>query len=158
MLVNLPKPEEKKEAAAKKKDKDKEAPPDPTDGLKQLAFCRKQSGSNDCDSNFPTLVVDVPKLDDAKPKPSLDKHDPIAVNTRQVTITGNLLDQVVAIEHAKASLAFRLVPAKDPGKSPSLMIDLPDFIAKVPGGYSLLVTFADKSVTGYLLTIQKSGS
>jgi hypothetical protein len=31
-------------------------------------------------------------------------------------------------------------------------------IAKVPGGYSLLVTYADKSVTGYLLTIKKQGS
>jgi hypothetical protein len=170
MLVNLPKPEEKKAASGKEQDKedpkdkkkekhkDKKAPADPTDGLKQLAFCRKQATSDTCDPNFPTLVVDVPKLDDAKPKPSLDKHDPVAVNTRQVTITGSMLDQVVAIEHAKTSLAFRLASPKDAGKSPSLVVDLPDSIAKVPGGYSLLITFADKSVTGYVLTIQKSGS
>ena len=61
-----------------------------------------------------------------------------------------MLDQVVSIEHTKVSLSFRLVR----GKTPSLVVDLPDFIAKLPGGYSLLVTFADKSTTDYLLTIQ----
>ena len=49
---------------------------------------------------------------------------------------------------------FRLVP----GKSASLLIDLPDSIATVPGGCTLLVTFADKSTSAYLLTIEKRGS
>ncbi len=138
------------------KKKDKKSALDPTDGLRQLAFCRKPETdkAKQCDENFPTLLVDVPKLDTPAAKPSLDKHDPVPVNTHQVTITGSMLDQVVSIEHAKASLGFRLVP----GKNPSLLIDLPDAIAKVPGGYSLLVTFADKSATGYLLTVKTSGS
>jgi hypothetical protein len=153
LKVTLPKPpEEKKDASGKKKDKDKEQAIDPTDGLRQLAFCRKQGGGDDCDSNFPMLIVDVPKLEAAKP--SLEDHDPVPVNTHKVTITGSELDQVVSIEHAKVSLAFRIVP----GKSPSLELDLPDSIAAVPGGYSLLVTFADKSRVVYLLTIQKSAS
>ncbi len=151
LKVSLPKPLEAKADASGKK-KDKEQAIDPTDGLRQLAFCRKQEKGDDCDSNFPMLIVDVPRLEAAKP--SLEDHDPVPVNTHKVTITGSKLDQVVSIEHAKVSLAFRIVP----GKSPSLELDLPDAIAAVPGGYSLLVTFADKSRTVYLLTIQKSGS
>jgi hypothetical protein len=119
-----------------------------------MVFCRQQTEADLCDSSYPVLIVDVPKLDAPAPKPSLDKHDPVEVRTRQVVITGKMLDQIVSIEHAKASLNFRLIP----GDSPSLVVDLPDAIATVPGGYSLLVTFADKSANSYLLTIKRSGS
>jgi hypothetical protein len=160
LRVTLPKPPEPKKDVRGKKtigkdEKDKEKVPDPTEGLRQLAFCRKvDKDKADCDEQFPILVVDVPKLDSTTAKPSLEKHDPVPVNTHQVTIAGNLLDQVVTIEHAKLQLNFRLVP----GKTPSLLVDLPDSIATIPGGYTMLVTFADKSTTAYLLTIQKSGS
>jgi hypothetical protein len=128
-------------------------PADPTDGLKQLVLCRQSSTSNDCNSDYAHLVVDISKLDSTAAKFSVAKQDPINVGTRQVTLTGDLLDQVVSIEHAKTSLSFRL----DPGKK-SLIVDLPDSISTVPGGYSLLFTLADKTTSGYLLTIQKSGS
>jgi hypothetical protein len=162
LRITLPKPKEPKKDEGKKDKKkdekneknadDKPAAIDPTDGLRQLVLCRRNA-SELCDGNFPTLLVDVPKLDASAPKPSLDKHDPIPMNTAQVTITGSLLDQVVSIEHAKGSLTFRLVP----GKKPSLVVDLPASMSTIPGGYSLLVTFADKTATAYLLTIEKKG-
>jgi hypothetical protein len=149
--VIIPKP-----ATPKKTDKPeaKDTPPptDPTDGLKQLAFC-KLLGDH-CDNNFPPIIVSVPKLDSPAAKPSLDSPDPVPVNTAQISITGAMLDQVVSIEHAKLSLPFRLIA----GKKPSLTVDLPPAIASVPGGYGLLITFADKSTAGCLLTIKKAGS
>jgi hypothetical protein len=136
----------------------KDAPPDPTDGLRQLAFCTKAAGDKDdkCDPNFQTLIVDVPKLDAPAPKPSLDKIDPISASAKPLTIniTGALLDQVVLIEHGKLPLNFRVVP----GTSSSLAVDLPLEIASVPGAYSLLITFADKSTAAALLTIKKQGT
>jgi hypothetical protein len=148
LQVTLPKPEVKKDSAAA--DASKTPPPDPTDGLRQLVFCRK-NGDN-CDPSYPALLVDVPKLDAPTPKPSLDKHDPVPANAQPVTvnITGTMLDSVVSIEHGKLPLTFRL----SAGPKPSLAVDLPTSIISVPGGYSLLITFADKSTDAYLLTVK----
>jgi hypothetical protein len=155
LKVTLPKPPEAKKTNTKDEAKDaKESAPDPTDGLRQLVFCRVEASTSlKCEDNFPPVIVDVPKIDAPTPKPSLDKHDPVLVGTPQVVVTGKMLEQVVSIEHAKASLNFRLLQ----GKSPSLVVDLPPAIAAVPGGYSLLVTFADKSTVAYLLMVQKKG-
>jgi hypothetical protein len=158
MQVILKKPADPKKAsgnATAAAQDTKDAPPDPTDGLRQLAFCTK-TADDKCDENYQTLIVDVPKLDAPTPKPSLDKIDPIAASAKPITIniTGVLLDQVVLIEHGKLPLNFRLVP----GKTPSLAIDLPIDIASIPGAYSLLVTFADKSTNTVLLTIKKQGT
>lgn len=161
MQITLKKPADPKKitgAATVSAQDTKDAPPDPTDGLRQLAFCTKTANDkNDkCDENYQTLIVDVPKLDAPTPKPSLDKVDPIAASAKPITIniTGTLLDQVVLIEHGKLPLNFRLVL----GKTPSLAVDLPIDIASIPGAYSLLVTFADKSTSTALLTIKKQGT
>ena len=157
LQVTLPKPPDPKKDAAGvvREDPKKDPDPDPTDGLKQLVFCRKGDGDA-CAPNYPALIAEVPKLDAPTPKPSLDKHDPIPASAKpvSVTITGAMLDQVVLIESGKLPLAFRLVTA---GK-PSLVVDLPLSITSVPGGYSLLVTFADKTTSAFLLTVQKAGS
>jgi len=152
LTVTLPKPADPKKGD--KAAKDKPAPFDPT-SVKQLVLCRFDSTDNSkCDSNFPPIIVSVPKIDSPAAKPSLDTPDPVPVNTAQISITGAMLDQVVSIEHAKLSLPFRLIP----GKKPSLTVDMPPAIASVPGGYGLLITFADKSTAGCLLTIKKAGS
>lgn len=123
-------------------------PEDPTDGLKQIVLCKKNE-SEACVNGY-TVVLDVPKLDTAAAKPSLDKHEPVGLNTRQVTITGTLLDQVVNVEDGKQPLRFHLTA----DKVPSLVLDLPDTIASVPGGHNLLVTFADKSTAASEVTVQ----
>jgi hypothetical protein len=140
---------------------------DPTDGLKQIIFCQKSSvpaaskpagartPADYCDPKLPRLIVDISKLDNAPaPKFGIDDHDPIALNTPQVTLTGTMLDQVMSIEYAKTPLAFRL----SSGSKPSLIVDLPNSISKIPGGYPLLITLADKSTSGYVLSVQKPGS
>jgi hypothetical protein len=122
--------------------------PDPTKDLKQIIVCKKAAAGPGCDGQIPPIVLDVPKAD--TPKPSLDKHDPVLPHTKQVTVTGQLLDQIVSLQHGKVPLSFRL----SLDKKPSLIIDLPDAIAGTEGVYSIDVSFADKTTTAYSLTVQ----
>jgi hypothetical protein len=47
---------------------------------------------------------------------------------------------------------------QDGADDPSLIVELPHQIGNVPGGYSLLATFADKSTVACNLAIAKPGS
>jgi len=144
----------------KKQDDDKRAKDaknqfDPA-SVKQVVLCKfvSDNDKDHCSRNFTPLIVDVPKLDTPASKPSCDNPDPIPVNTTQVSLTGTLLDQVVSIEHAKQTFNFRYVD----GKKPSLTLDIPSAINSVAGGYGLLLTFADKTTTGCLLSIKPKGN
>ncbi len=182
--VTIPKPDPPKKLAAKpttakKGDQppDSPAPIDPTDGLKQILVCRgaqnapvppsaaAQGGESletaiqpisfqQCDKNYPVVAVDVPKIDAPTPKPALDKHDPLEFGTAQITIKGTLLDQVVDIEDGKQPLKFML----STDTAPTLTINLPDTIAKVAGGHTLLVTFADKTTAAYEVTVKPAAN
>jgi hypothetical protein len=57
---------------------------------------------------------------------------------------------VVQIEDSKQPVRFRLTT----DKVPSLVVDLADTIATVPGGHNLLITFADKTTAVYEVTVQ----
>jgi hypothetical protein len=130
------------------KDPTKPSDPDPAKDLKQIIVCKKAAVGPDCDGQIPPVVLDVPKADAAKP--SLDKHDPVAPNTKQVALTGQSLDQVASLQHGKIPLSFRL----SLDKKPTLIVDLPDAISGAEGVYSIEVTFADKTTATYLLTVQ----
>ena len=130
-------------------------PSDPTAGLKEIVVCRgpqkMASGKAEavCNPDFPVVVLDIPKVEGQAPKPSLDAHDPIPLNSREVTVSGTLLDQVVMIEDEKQTVPFQI----SSDKVPTLTLDLPGSVAAIPGGHTLLVTFADKTTAPYTVTI-----
>lgn len=142
----------KPEPAARVKSKPAKEEEDPSKDLKQIVLCRSKgtppASAQDCDDNYPALVLDVPKPEDTA-KPALKAESPVLLTAKQMKITGDQVPKVALIEFEKAVVNFRL----SADKKPALVVDLPPSVAGHPGMYPFLVTLEDKTTQVVPVTI-----
>ncbi len=119
--------------------------------LKQVILC-KDGVSIPCAVGFPPILVAIPsdESDAGKTtKPKLEKHDPIALGTREITIKGSGIDQIASIRIEGNVIPYHLSPDKEP----ALIVELPLKVAANKGQYPLWIELADRSTMSYLINI-----
>jgi hypothetical protein len=117
---------------------------------KQVVLCKENTVHTACNDNALPVSFDVPVPRTDPPKPNLAKHQPVSLHTRQIELQGQMLDQVISIQHGKVPLNFHL----SLDERPSLIVDLTRQISDKPGVYTLEVDFVDKTTQYYSLTMQ----
>jgi hypothetical protein len=151
-LLDIPAEAPRAKETTKQKAAREKAATDATKDLKQIILCRQKAGG--CDPGLAPVIFDLPKAtDDAaakSSKPSLKSGATVKVNAATASIAGTGLDQVVSIRYGTVGVPSRLSIA-DP---PQLVLDLPTAISGRASKYPLLVEFADKTTTSYVLTVQ----
>lgn len=123
--------------------------------LKQVILCKDGGHASPCAQGFSPIVLAIPsdESDTSKnAKPKLEKHDPIAPGTRQISIKGSGLDQITSIRIEGSTVPFHLSPDKEP----QLIVELPSAVAATTGGYPLWIELTDRSTMSYLINIGNS--
>ena len=118
--------------------------------VKQVVLCRGQGPQ--CDPNYPPLVVEIPKSNDAATAaaPKLKDGSSVTVGSTTVTLDGTQLNQLVLFQYAGQKLTFRITGTENL----QIILDLPPAIYNRKGAYPLVVTTADNKTSLYTLNVK----